>query len=124
MLDTARSPSPDRISYHAVMRYVQRVLNVHVVAPDTLTPNLSWYSETMAEMHCRAAGLTVAQIRSLILTPMVIFACKQGLTVAYHDEFVAKVRDGVVVTIVPRRKPFFIRKPSVRSQKRRQYHAH
>lgn len=122
MLDTVISPSPDRISYHAVMRYVQRVLDVHVAAPDTLTPNLSWYSETMARMHCKAAGLTVEQIRSLILTPMVSYACQRNLTVAYHEDFVAKVREGVVVTIVPRKKAAYVRKAAVRAQKRRYAH--
>lgn len=122
MLDSSLQTSPERVSYHAVMRYVQRVLFVHVAAPDALTPDLSWYSETMAEMHCRAAGLTVEQIRAVILTPMVSYACQCNLTVAYHEDFVAKVREGVVVTIVPRRKPLFVRRPAARAQKRRYVH--
>lgn len=122
MLDTSQTACTARVSYHAVCRYIQRVLDVHVVVPDTLTPDLSWYGETLATLHCKAAGLTVEQVRSLILTPMVAYACKHRLTVAYHDDFVAKVREGVVVTIVPRKKPKFFRKPQPRPLKRRYAH--
>lgn len=123
MLDTSHAASPERVSFHAVTRYVQRVLDVHVTAPDSLTDDMSWYSETLARLHCKAAGLTIEQVRSLILTPMVSYACSRGLTVAYHDDFVAKVREGVVVTIVPRKKPETFRKASVRGQKRRPHYA-
>ena len=122
MLDTSITASSERVSFHAVTRYVQRVLDVHVAAPDTLTHDMSWYSETLARLHCKAAGLTVEQVRALILTPMVSYACRQRLTVAYHDDFVAKVREGVVVTVVPRKKPASFRKPAARIQKRRYVH--
>lgn len=59
------------VSFHAVTRYVQQILGV-VCDED---PS----AQADAENHCAAAGLTVSQVRWLILTPGVRLAIGWGI---------------------------------------------
>jgi hypothetical protein len=82
-----------RISYHAVMRFVQRVLDTRV--PETGD------ALTDAGLHAQAVSLSIPVIRKLILTPEVHEAMDAGEAVAETGDFTARISpENVVVTVL------------------------
>jgi len=92
--DSAASPDPlTRITYHAVVRYVQRVLETHV-------PNTGDALKD-AGLHAQAVQLSIPVIRKLILTPEVHDAMQAGETEVVTGDFTARLGpENVVVTVV------------------------
>jgi hypothetical protein len=86
----------ERVSYHAAIRFVERIL---LVTPDGVDPALP--SSTQAEIYCAAAGTTVAKVRSTILTPAVLMACKMGVPHISNAMLQARIQPdrGVITTI-------------------------
>lgn len=85
-----------RVTYHAVTRYIQRVLNIQVPhAPDDEPQHI-------AHLHCRSAGTTITHIRSLILTPPVAFASLARLSHVGTKDFIAKLdqTNGAIMSII------------------------
>lgn len=93
---------PERVTYHAVTRYTQRVLGAQ-----TAEKHLDPSNEAVA--HCKAAGLTVEQVRALIWTPSVAHASANGIGQVKTPEFTATLsRSGTVVTVFcpdPKKRP-------------------
>lgn len=81
-----------RVSYHAVTRYVQRVLRQAPIANDDAG------TRACAIAHCDAAGTTIGAVRRAILTPPVATEVR---TAAFVAEISHKNTDGhgVVTTI-------------------------
>ncbi len=110
-----------RVSYHAVTRYCQRILDVTVPwAVDPLSP------KEIAEAHCLTAEMSIEAVRALIMVPAVQSASLAGITHVRVEDFVAKLgKNGIVVTIqeppAKRTKPF---KLMSRNERRRKQHAH
>lgn len=89
-----RELSPQCVTYHAIVRYCQRVLDVHL---DDRSDDVRL--EALA--HCSAAGLTVEQVRHLIWCPAVIVAARLSLPNVGTRQFRAKLDpDGTVITIL------------------------
>ena len=86
------------ISYHAVTRYVQRVLHVTV---DGRWPN----ERSCARAHCDAAGTTIEKVRLTIWTPGIALAVKMGFRSVGGRDFEACIQQpqGVIATIKPPR---------------------
>lgn len=86
-----------KVSFHAVTRYVQRVLDVHVPwAVPPLSP------EEIAEAHCLSAETTIEAVRALIWIPAVQLASATGISMVQTRSFGARLsRQGVVATITP-----------------------
>jgi len=95
----ARSVPLTRVSYHAVFRYVQRVLGVELPAIDGEA------EKARAERYCAAAGLFVDDVRSMILTPAVAHASMTGCTCVRTDTIrVSLAADtGAICTVMPLR---------------------
>lgn len=97
-MDAKPNPGRDnsglvKVSYHAVTRYLQRIVGVVVDGPFAA-------SLEEATAHCDAAGLTLEQVRSLIWTPDVAAAARAGFQSLRTLEFHARLSDtGVVMTI-------------------------
>lgn len=82
------------VTYHAVTRYVQRVLGVEVEGHDK-------HPRREAERHCHAIGRTVDDIRREIMSPCVALACAMGVSEVRTRGFIAKLADnGAVLTIM------------------------
>lgn len=94
----------NRVTFHAVERYCSRILGVKCYPPKGSRP----YER--AELFCEAAGLTIDQIRAIIMTPNVERACRLGFKRMVSEGFTAIIDDGIVVTVVERRKPAACRK--------------
>lgn len=94
----------NRVTFHAVERYCHRILGVNCYPPAGTRP----YDR--AAMFCEAAGLTIEQVRALILTPVVESACRQGFNRIRADDFIAIICDGIIVTVKARMKPKPVRK--------------
>ncbi len=102
-MDAKPNPSSgnglENVSYHAVTRYLQRIAGVMAKGV---------YIDPCAEAiaHCRAAGLTLEQVRSLIWIPEVASAAKAGFLSLRTREFTVFLSDtGIVTTITePKRK--------------------
>lgn len=94
----------NRVTFHAVERYCSRILGVKCYPPRGSRP----YER--AELFCEAAGLTLEQIRALIMTPNVERACRLGFKRMVSEGFTAIIDDGIVVTVVERKKPVVRRK--------------
>lgn len=95
------------VTFHAVTRYVQRILGVVVdLGGSNLQANSLLKSEQVADLHCQAAGLTIGQVRELIMTPAVALAAAMKLSMASTREFQALLApSGAVLTILePRRR--------------------
>lgn len=73
------------VSYHAVTRYVQRVLGQQNIANDRIG------TKTCAEAHCVAAGTTIRAVRRRILVPAVIVGLTLGASTVRTKDFVAKL---------------------------------
>ncbi|EHK57656.1 hypothetical protein [Allomesorhizobium alhagi] len=88
-----------RVSYHAVTRYVQRILGVEIACDDAMNPR------AVAKAHCAAAGTTMEKVRADILTPAVLAAALAGLTNVNTPRMRLVIHAGIVATICsPRRK--------------------
>lgn len=128
MGDTA-SDHLNKVSYHAVARYCERILGVRAqIDPKTLPPVPNERSRAIAQAYCDVAQKTIDAVRAEILTPAVLDACLSGLshlgTAAFHVKI---ARDtGVVLTVLSTGE--FLRKygkvkaptrPETRKQQRR-----
>ncbi|MDQ0132643.1 hypothetical protein J2T08_000544 [Neorhizobium galegae] len=92
----------DRVSYHAVIRYLDRVLGLPVdewlVGMDHLA------EDRKARLCCQRAGLPVDAVRNAILSPIVFLAVRSGISGAVkHDGFVFVLQRGSVLTVMPQR---------------------
>jgi hypothetical protein len=88
-------PAEQRVSYHAVTRYVQRMLGVTVDLPDTVP------SFDRAIAHCDAAGVTMEAVRAKLLSPAVTRAIAFGLRrFAVAGVFYHISANGVIVTVI------------------------
>jgi len=91
------------VSYHAVIRYLERVLGLPVAdwlrEIGDLTENLK------AELCCERAGLPVAAVRQSVLIDPVKKAVIAGFqqVIVRYDGYAYVVRSGKVVTIVTER---------------------
>lgn len=91
---SAPEPSPVRVSYHAVTRYVQRIIGLSVIG--------SWPTEkAAAEAHAAAAGMSIDGVRALIWTRGVEMSVRCGFTRVANQHFLAQISQpsGVVTTI-------------------------
>ncbi|WP_407976121.1 hypothetical protein ACJKIH_03090 [Brucella pseudogrignonensis] len=93
-----------RVTFHAVERYCSRILGVKCYPPKGTRP----YDR--AFLFAKAANLTVAEVRDKILTRNVERACRLGFKRMVSEGFTAVIVDGVVVSVVERRKPSACRK--------------
>lgn len=87
-----------RVSYHAVTRYVQRVMGVVV---EGLPAGTSNKNEALA--HCAAVNLNMKEVRRRIMTNHVALMLLSGFSRASTDEFTAEIdsRNQVIRTILP-----------------------
>lgn len=88
-----------RVSYHAVTRYVQRILHISLLD--------DWPDEkTCARDHAFAAGMSIADVRELIWSPGIALAVQMRLPSVSNGVFHALISPdtGVITTISPARK--------------------
>ncbi|MCA1490114.1 hypothetical protein I6F11_04170 [Ensifer sp. NBAIM29] len=82
------------MSYHAVTRYVQRILGVTVAG--------NWQTEKeRAQAHAEEVCSTIDELRALIWTPGVEWAVSRGFPNVCNGQFLAAVSQpaGVITTI-------------------------
>lgn len=93
----------DHVSYHAVVRYLERVLHLPVAVWLRGREHLN--EKLRAEHCCACAGLPVAAVRQSILIPALIGpVLADFLNVAVkHGGMVYIVRRGVICTILTER---------------------
>jgi len=84
----------DNVSMHAVTRFCQRILDVPAMAGFAT-------AKEEAKAHCRAAGLSVDKVKSMILTDKVKAEIALGRFHIKEAMFWAVVRDRMVATIKP-----------------------
>jgi len=82
-MDADVSEMLKRITYHAVTRYVQRIIG----APPVAGPFADAMEE--AEAHCDAVGKSVEDVRRMILVPVVVAAIVAGAHTARTAAFTA-----------------------------------
>lgn len=88
-----------RVSYNAVTRYVQRILNIEVeIDPTKIKPG-KLQAVRIADAHCKAAGTDVRAVQRTILTPGVIVAMAFNVRSVSTHNFMCAIAEGVVVTI-------------------------
>ncbi|GLQ09227.1 hypothetical protein GCM10007913_11590 [Devosia yakushimensis] len=87
------------ISYHAVTRYVQRVLGVIVPGDEAVMG-----AKALAADHCAAIDTTIDAVRAKILTPVVAAAIADGCTCIRTATYEIEVSqpEKVATTIHPR----------------------
>jgi hypothetical protein len=91
-------PAEQRVSYHAVTRYVQRMLGIFVDVPED-TP-----SKKIALQHCAAAGTTIAEVRAVLIPPAVLYAIVAGFKgFRYGGIEYTVTSTGIIATIYPTR---------------------
>lgn len=93
----------ERVSCHAVIRYLERVLGLPV---DEWLAGLGHLDElARAELCCERAGIPPAAVRQSILTRPVIAAMLAGFqhVIVRHEGFAYVIRSGTLVTIVTER---------------------
>lgn len=95
-VNTDRKNLLERVTYHAVMRYVQRILGVVVPVPGEMDV------QAVASAHCHAAGTTIDDVRAAILEPGIIVAMQNGLSDVYGSDFRARLYQGIIVTVLER----------------------
>lgn len=85
------------VTYHAVTRYVQRILGVGEITAGCKSP------EGTAVEHCKAVGMTLEDVRRAILIPKVTFAIENRFSGIDTKKFTALISpiDATVVSIVP-----------------------
>lgn len=86
----------DNVSSHAVTRYVQRVLGVTLPLDEAKVGN-----QVTAQRHSQACGLTVDQVKLMILCPEVRQALALGAVAVRTSRFKAVINcaQRLVVTI-------------------------
>lgn len=89
--------NPAQVTYHAVTRYVQRVMGISVECEGE--------GRESAEAHAAAAGLNVDEVKARILTPAVAAAIEIGALRATVGASTFLIRDGAVVTVTERKLP-------------------
>lgn len=84
-----------RVSYHAVTRYVQRLLDVELPEPK------GGYSSPFAcaLAHCEASGYSILDIQRAIYTPAMALAVSFGVSYCGNGRFFVKI-DPVNMMIV------------------------
>lgn len=84
-----------RVSYHAVTRYVQRILKVTV-------PGEFSDEKTRARFHCRAAGTSISDVRKMIWTPGIALASHMRVPNACNGQFSVAIDPvkGVILTVM------------------------
>lgn len=84
-----------RVSYHAVARYVQRILKIEITTT-------SETSKELAEAYAAAAGLSVSEIRGRIWSKGISAAVAMGFPQCATRQFVAVIAQpqGVIATIL------------------------
>jgi hypothetical protein len=105
----------DKVSFHAVTRYVQRILGVSL---PPIEPVVAWQD---AERHAAATGLTVIEIKRRLYTPAAAAAIELGFREACVGNVHMMFRSGVITTVVRRvlpKPPTNIR-PMTRGEARR-----
>lgn len=103
-----------RVTYHAVTRYVQRIVGVAIDTPEGSTPR------HIATAHCDAINMSIDDVKAIILCPAVIAACLTGMTTVTTRSFrvVVTPLTGVVVTISePRKNRVKRKKLKIRSRR-------
>ncbi|WP_457663976.1 hypothetical protein [Sinorhizobium medicae] len=93
----------DAVSFHAVVRYLERVLEMPVA--EWLAGHETLDARQQAEICCARAGMAVAAIRQAILVRPVLLAVSSGFgqVVVRHEGLAYIVRNSVVATIVTAR---------------------
>lgn len=89
-----------RVSHHAVIRYLDRVLGLPV---DAWLVGMEHKPESQRSLHCcERAGLPVDAVRSVIMHPAIARVCAAGFVdVAVRlDGFVYIIQDGNVITVL------------------------
>ena len=82
------------VTYHAVTRYVQRVVGHEL--------DESGSPLECAERHAAAIGMSIDDIRRIVLCPEVRAAISLGVSRAKTAHFAVRItKDGVVVTVLP-----------------------
>lgn len=95
-----------RVTFHAVTRYVQRILDVELtIDPKDMPKNPHKHARFIAVRHAAAVGLTVDAIRELIMVPAVAAASLTGMSLVYAGKFKAMINpeNGAIVTICDRK---------------------
>lgn len=90
----------DRVTHHATIRYLQRVLNLPV---DEWLPELAHLNEKEKALACcERAGLPVDAVKELIMSPAVQRVCQAGFqnVCVRLDQHAYIVRSGFVVTVL------------------------
>lgn len=84
-----------RVTYHAITRYIQRILCVVVETEEGMS------YKAVAQAHCKAISKSMDEVKAIILCPAVIAACMVGMTTVTTRSFRAVITPvtGVVVTI-------------------------
>lgn len=86
----------DRVSFHAVTRYVQRIVGVFVADVDEAPSPLD-----CARAHCEAAGTSIYVVRQAVMTPALLVACRMGpIEVAMAGFRACISKEGIVTTIL------------------------
>jgi hypothetical protein len=116
VLQTSLAPDEIRVTFHAVTRYVQRVLRVKTKTPYGCS------SKNVAELHCAAAATTIEKVKAAILCPAVILASRQGITMVTTARFQAVMTptSSAIVTINGPRKPNAGKRLKVRTKREQQ----
>ena len=107
------------VTFHAVTRYVQRVLHVIV---DQAAPPLS--PAEIADAHCCAAGTTIETVSTAILTPAVRAALALGVPFINTPDFNVVLREGRVITVRHPKRLIDHMQMRDRSESRRISHQH
>lgn len=90
----------ERVSFHAVIRYLDRVLGLPV---EDWLDGRETLPEYVKAMHCcERAGLPVEAVRATIMSPAIARVCAAGFEeVAVRlDGFVYIIKDGIVATVL------------------------
>lgn len=93
----------ERVSYHAVLRFLERVLDCDVAA--WLASGSADGPEAEAQLCCERAGVSVDDVRTAILSPGVRVALSMAspdpnsVITVLSDDHAFIVRNAVVVTV-------------------------
>jgi hypothetical protein len=88
------------VSFHAIIRYVQRVLGEPV--SDWLVGTERMNEEARARICCQRAGVPYGAVIDLVLCPPVLAACVAGFkeVIVRYEGFAYVVRTGRVISIL------------------------
>ncbi len=85
------------VSYHAVTRYVQRLLDIELPEPAGGYPT----ERACAEAHCKASGYSILDVQRAIYTPGIALAVSFGVSYVGNGRFFVKIdpTNGVITTV-------------------------